>query len=70
MAVDNGVLKPSQERAYAEVIDLCRRAAPHLTRLRIQGVPLEQDEQRMEHLLKACEGVFHHNEMLKKAEAG
>ena len=61
-------LKPSQLRAYNDVVALCRQAQPHLDRLRIAGVPLEQEEMRVQHLLQACEGILHHNSVLTKGE--
>lgn len=64
----NELLKPSQLRAYDEVVDLCRRAIPHLTRLRIAGVPMEQDEQRVQHLLQACEAIKEYEAKLAKGE--
>lgn len=58
MATLTEALTPSQRRAYIEVCELCRRAAPHLERLRIGGFPQEQDEERLAHLLKCAEGVM------------
>lgn len=51
-------LTPSQVRAYSEVMDLCARAEPHLHRLRLAGVPLEQEEERIAHLKMACEAIL------------
>lgn len=58
MATLTEALTPSQRRAYMEVCELCRRAAPHLERLRIGGFPQEQDEERLANLLKCAEGVM------------
>lgn len=58
MHAANVRLTPAQRRAYESVIDLVRRASEHLTFLRIAGVPLEQDEQRITHLLQASEGIL------------
>ena len=64
MAVLTETLTPSQRRAYMEVLELCRRTAPHLERLRIGGLPQEQDEERLAHLMKCAEGVLHYENIL------
>lgn len=61
-------LKPSQRRAYQDVIALVRRAQPHLDRLRIAGVAMEQEEERAAHLLQASEAILHHDELIGRAE--
>jgi hypothetical protein len=63
MATLSETLSPSQRRAIQDVQELCRRAAPHLDRLRIGGAPQEQDEERLAHLLRCCEGImaYEHN---------
>lgn len=58
MATLSEALSPSQRRAIQDVQELCRRAAPHLDRLRIGGAPQEQDEERLAHLLKCCDGIM------------
>lgn len=68
MAVLSERLKPSQRRAYMDVIDLARRASPHLDRLRIAGVGSDQDEERVAHLIRSSEGILHHDDMLGQAE--
>lgn len=61
----SGCLTLSQHRALDQVLDLCARAAPHLTALRIAGVPAEQDEERIQHLIQACEGMKKLDEQLR-----
>jgi hypothetical protein len=63
-------LKPSQRRAYIEVLDLCRRAKVHLDRLRIAGVPMEQEEERVQHLILGAEGVLAHDSSLGQKADG
>lgn len=70
MPVDDGRLTPSQLRGYTQVEDLCRRAAIDLTRLNAGGVPLEQEEMRLQHLLNACEAIKAHNDMIVKQMMG
>lgn len=64
MAQLTELLTPSQIRAYNEVGELCRRCTPHLERLRIGGVPQEQDEERLAHLLQCVEGILEYERML------
>jgi hypothetical protein len=64
MATLTEMLTPSQRRAYLEVMELCRRAAPHLERLRIAGMPQEQDEERVAHLIRCCEGILQYDAAL------
>jgi hypothetical protein len=68
MPLPSDLLTPSQLRAYGEVMDCCRRAMPHLQRLRIAGVANEQDEQRLQHLMAACEGILQYEEQLKSGQ--
>lgn len=67
MAASDARLKPSQIRGWHEVMDLVQRAVPHLTRLRIAGVPLEQHEARVQHLIQAYEGVMEYEKTLTGA---
>lgn len=68
MSASKGLLTPAQERALQEVQDCCRRAAPHLAALRIAGVPMEQEEARLQHLMNACEGLQHYHNTMQESE--
>lgn len=68
MAANNGILTPAQRRSIQEVQDACRRAAPHLTALRMIGLPMEQEEARMQHLLNCCEGLENFDKQIQESE--
>lgn len=57
-------LTPTQVRAYQEIIEICRRCAPHLDRLRVGGFQQEQDEERLAHLQKCAEAVLMYEQAL------
>jgi hypothetical protein len=67
MATPDGRLTPSQLRAYDTVEDLCRRAAIELQKCIIAGMPCEQDQERLQHLLQACDGIKAYNQTLQQA---
>jgi hypothetical protein len=62
---DDGRLTPSQLRAYNTVEDLCKRAAVDLKRLRDMGIPSEQDEARLMHLLQCCDTIKADDERIR-----
>ena len=65
MALDDGRLTPSQLRGYNTVEDLCKRAAVDLKRLRDMGIPAEQDEMRLQHLLQCCDAIKADDERIR-----
>lgn len=60
---DDARLTPSQRRAYDNVEDLCKRAEVDLMRLRALGVPSDQDEARVQHLLECCKAIKEDDEL-------
>lgn len=58
MAAVNSFMTSARQRAYLMVLDNCQRAAPHLRALQLAGVPAEQEEARIRHLIQACEGIL------------
>lgn len=57
-------LTPTQVRAYQEIIEICRRCAPHLQRLRVGGFAQEQDEERLANLQQCAEAVLLYEQAL------